>query len=68
MLLQNEPFEPNTDRKTPGKKWGAREDDPEESIEDKVARVEGGGRTKPLAMQSEALQESSVHPNSSGDA
>jgi hypothetical protein len=67
-ISQNEPFEPNTDAKNPGKKWGAYEEDTEEPIEQKLAREDGSGRAKPLEMMSQATNESAVHPNSSGDA
>ena len=36
--------------------------------EEQVLGDQSGGRTKPLAGMSEITHESSVHPNSSGDA
>ena len=62
--MQNEPFEPSTDRRPPGKKEGAWE---VEEPGDQVLGDEPGGRTKHEAVMGEMTQDSTVHPNSAGD-
>ncbi|GJE88824.1 hypothetical protein PsYK624_049110 [Phanerochaete sordida] len=65
---RNEPLETSSERKTLGKKWGAYDEDLEQAPKEQVLGDQPGGRTQKWAQMSDMAQESSVHPNSSGDA
>ena len=68
FISQNEPFEPNTDRRVPGRKEGAYEDDESQEPQEQVLGDQPLGKiTKQQALE-DAANETSVHPGSRGDA
>lgn len=60
---QNQPYEPNNDRKHPGIKEGAWQYDPELQPGQKVLGDEGIGRVKKGQALQEQTEEGSVHPH-----